>query len=85
MAMRVLCIDATNPLEPEKLEIADWIYEGETYTVSAGFGMNKQLFYLLVEKPGVNYLAKRFIPVAGNVDEETAEIEHEEHLTTNSI
>jgi hypothetical protein len=74
IVMRVLCIDATNPLEPDKLSKHDWIYEGEIYTVKTSFGMNKNIFYLLVERPGVNYLAKRFIPLEDDDCEELLEV-----------
>lgn len=67
--MRVLCIDNLYPLQPEGLQPADRIREGEIYHVIEHVRIGEQLFFLLAEKlkatRAVLYKATRFLPCMG--------------------
>lgn len=68
--MRVICIDNSKPLQPQRLFADDWIYEGEVYTVLHEIQKPKGLFYILAERfingRVVLYLANRFVPLSEN-------------------
>lgn len=79
--MKVICIDNSNPLNPEKLQEGDMIYVGEIYTVEGILYQDNLQFYTLVERNRlinrVRYLASRFVPLSGEDEVETAEQDEE--------
>lgn len=70
--MKVICIDNSNPLQPERLFSDDWIFEGEIYTVLFEVEQPWGLFYILSERCTENrtvlYQACRFIPLSEDCD-----------------
>lgn len=70
--MRVICIDNSKPLQPDRLFSDDWIYEGEVYNVIHEVQKPEGLFYILAERfidgRVVLYMAKRFIPLSESED-----------------
>ena len=70
--MKIICIDNKNPIKHDRINLKDWIYEGEVYTVIEEIQNMVGLFYKLAERNNgeisVIYHSRRFL-ILSDIDE----------------
>lgn len=75
--MKVICINNSHPIHPDKMTAADMIFEGEIYTVDTIIYNGDAQYYHLAERKRdrdrVQYLSTRFVPLTGPGEDELEE------------
>lgn len=82
--MKVICIDNKNPINHDRINPKDWIYEGEVYTVIEEIQNKVGLFYQLAERDNgkfsVIYHSRRFL-ILSDIDEFEVDIKENKFNT----